>query len=85
MAIITPSKNSAKKFGYGNVDTTINPASKLCLSEMLTDQSDCYRYNFANHVIKGSGNGLLDTVKMSLRNDDAVERNLVKDRTPLAL
>src|SRR5205809_1725128 len=35
-------------------------------------------------VIKSSGNGLLDTTKMSLRNDGAVERNLVRDRTPLA-
>jgi len=34
-------------------------------------------------VIKSSGNGLLDTVKMSLRNDGAVQKNLVKERTPL--
>lgn len=35
-------------------------------------------------VITTSGNGLLDSTIMSLRNDGAVERNLVKDRTPLA-
>ncbi len=32
----------------------------------------------------GSGNGINDTVKVSLRNDNIIERNLVKDRTPLA-
>ena len=32
--------------------------------------------------VTGSG-GLNDTVKVSLRNDNAVEKNLVKDRTPL--
>lgn len=35
-------------------------------------------------VITGSGGGLLDSVKLSLRTDGAIERNLVKDRTPLA-
>ena len=34
-------------------------------------------------VIKSSGNGLLDSVKISLRNDGAVEKNLIKDRAPL--
>lgn len=32
----------------------------------------------------GSGSGINDTVKVSLRNDNIIERNLVKDRTPLA-
>lgn len=35
-------------------------------------------------VIKNSNTGLLDSVKMSLRNDGAVQKNLVKERTPLA-
>lgn len=34
-------------------------------------------------VITSNNGGLLDSVKMSLRNDAAVERNLVKERTPL--
>lgn len=34
-------------------------------------------------VIQNTSGGLLDSVKMSLRNDAAVERNLIKDRTPL--
>ena len=35
-------------------------------------------------VIKSSSNGLLDSVKLSLRTDGGFEKNLVKDRTPLA-
>lgn len=35
-------------------------------------------------VIKTSSNGLLDSVKLSLRTDAAFEKNLVKDRQPLA-
>lgn len=33
--------------------------------------------------VKGGGNGLLDSTKPSLRNDAAIELNLVKDRAPL--
>ncbi|HWB26920.1 MAG TPA: gliding motility protein GldN [Chitinophagaceae bacterium] len=35
-------------------------------------------------VIKGSSGLLNDSIKPSLRNDAAVEQNLIKDRTPLA-
>lgn len=35
-------------------------------------------------VVTGAGGGILDSVKMSLRTDGAIERNLVKDRAPLA-
>jgi gliding motility associated protien GldN len=35
-------------------------------------------------VIKSSGNGLLDSTKISLRNDGAVVQNTVRDRIPLA-
>jgi len=31
----------------------------------------------------GNGGGINDTAKVSLRNDNIIERNLVKDRTPL--
>lgn len=40
--------------------------------------------NVPLEVIPNSGGGLTDTIKQSLRNDNAVERNLVKERTPLA-
>ena len=35
-------------------------------------------------VVKGSGNGIGDSVAPSLRSDNTIDRNLVKDRTPLA-
>jgi len=34
-------------------------------------------------VIKSTSGGLMDSVKMSLRNDASVEQNLVKEREPL--
>jgi gliding motility associated protien GldN len=34
-------------------------------------------------IAGGSGGGIGDTIKPSLRNDNAIDRNLVKDRTPL--
>lgn len=34
-------------------------------------------------VVKNSGSGIADSITPSLRNDNAIERNLVKDRTPL--
>ncbi|MFL9481484.1 gliding motility protein GldN [Chitinophagaceae bacterium LWZ2-11] len=38
---------------------------------------------YENAPSTGNGSGLNDTIKVSLRNDNAVERNLVKDRVPL--
>lgn len=35
-------------------------------------------------VIKGGGSGIGDSVAPSLRNDNAIDRQLVRDRTPLA-
>jgi gliding motility associated protien GldN len=35
-------------------------------------------------VIKNTSGGLLDSTKMSLRNDAGIEQNLIKDRSPLA-
>ncbi|HVX25066.1 MAG TPA: gliding motility protein GldN [Parafilimonas sp.] len=68
--------------GYGAVDTTIKPASNSAYGGH-NNQSSSIDTTLPINVVKGSGNGLLDTVKMSLRNDDAIQRNLVKDRTPL--
>ena len=66
--------------GYGN-DTTVNPASSDYGN--ANNPSAGIDTTLPITVIKSSGNGLLDSTKMSLRNDGAVERNLVKDRTPL--
>jgi len=72
---------------YGNPDTTIksnnnNNAAPNTYGNNSTASSGIDT-TLPITVIKSSGNGLLDTVKMSLRNDGAVERNLVKERTPL--
>lgn len=69
--------------GYGNVDTTVKPSSNSGYANQ-NNQPAAIDTTLPMTVIKGSGNGLLDTVKMSLRNDGAIEKNLVKDRTPLA-
>jgi gliding motility associated protien GldN len=53
--------------GYGN---TANSGSSIDTTLPIT-------------VIQSSSNGLLDSSKMSLRNDASIERNLVKERTPL--
>jgi gliding motility associated protien GldN len=75
-----PAQNNS---AYGDADTTINPANSSAYGN-ANNQAPSIDTTLPITVVKGSGNGLLDTVKMSLRNDDAVQRNLVKDRTPLA-
>ncbi|MBN9300078.1 MAG: gliding motility protein GldN [Filimonas sp.] len=40
--------------------------------------------NVPIEFVPTKGNPLTDTVRRSLRSEDAIERNLVKDRTPLA-
>ena len=70
---------------YGNPDTTIKDNNNAAPNNYgnANNASSGVDTTLPITVIKSSGNGLLDTVKMSLRNDGAVERNLVKDRTPL--
>jgi len=67
-----------QRSNYGNPDTTI--------------QDNAVPDNTGNTgidptlpitVIQGSSNGLLDSTKMSLRTDGAVERNLIRERIPL--
>lgn len=74
----------AQRSNYGNPDTTI------------TDTANPNNYGNPDNnagmsidptlpitVIQGSNNGLLDSTKMSLRTDGAVERNLIRERIPL--
>ena len=63
------------------IDTTGNPSSGY---GNANNQSTGIDTTLPITVIKSSGNGLLDSTKLSLRNDGAVERNLVKDAVPLA-
>jgi hypothetical protein len=65
--------------GYG-ADTTGNPTSAYGNTNNPSAGIDS---TLPITVIKSTGNGLMDSAKMSLRNDGVVERNLVKDRTPL--
>lgn len=80
----TQQKPAAKNnsTGYGNVDTSVNPASNSSYGS-ANNQSTAIDTTLPITVITSSSNGLLDSVKMSLRNDGAVQRNLVNDRTPL--
>ena len=78
-------KTTNNQSGYGDVDTTgKSPASSSNTGYGNTaGQSSAIDTSLPITVVKGSGNGLLDSVKMSLRNDGAVQKNLIKDRIPL--
>jgi gliding motility associated protien GldN len=78
----TQQKPAANNSAYGNADTSVNPAGNSTYGN-LNNQAAAIDTTLPITVIKSSSNGLLDTVKMSLRNDDAVQRNLVNERTPL--
>lgn len=70
-----------KRSNYGNQDTTIKGnVSNYGNNNNAPTGVDS---SLPITVIKSSGNGLFDSTKMSLRNDGAVERNLVRDRIPL--
>jgi gliding motility associated protien GldN len=75
----------ANQSNYGNPDTTINGnANPNNYNNTAANTGMAIDTTLPITVIKGSSNGLLDSTKMSLRTDGAVERNLVKDVTPLA-
>ena len=70
----------AKSKQLGNPDTTINGnANPYNYNNTSTNTGMAIDTTLPITVIKSSGNGLLDSTKMSLRNDGAVERNLVKN------
>ncbi|RXK81777.1 type IX secretion system ring subunit PorN/GldN [Filimonas effusa] len=57
--------------GYGNAPAATAPANDPAV-------------NVPIEVVPNSGgSGIGDTIRPSLRNDNSIERNLVKDRTPL--
>lgn len=72
-----------QKNNYGNPDTTIKKTTGTNNYGSNSNASVGIDTALPITVIKSTSNGLLDSTRMSLRNDDAVERNLVKDRTPL--
>ncbi|MBS1745057.1 MAG: gliding motility protein GldN [Bacteroidetes bacterium] len=66
---------------YGNADTTGTGNAPNNYSNNAGGMS--IDTSLPITVIKGSGNGLLDSTKLSLRPDGAFSQNLVKDMTPL--
>jgi gliding motility associated protien GldN len=75
--------NSGSAYGNNKKDTTTNPNSGG--SAYGAGYSAAARdTTLPITVIKNTSGGLLDSTKMSLRNDAGVEQNLIKDRSPLA-
>lgn len=88
-ASYSQTRQPVRRSDYGNntppppnnqKDTTIKPNSNYGNNTNVVYQRDT---TLPITVITGSGNGILDSVKMSLRNDASIEQNLVKDRQPL--
>ncbi len=87
----TTTKPPAQSSGYGSSGYGTTPAQ-----QQPTQQSSSYGNNNQQQptnqpqanipivVIKSTGNAAMDTIKPSLRNDASIERNLIKDRQPLA-
>jgi gliding motility associated protien GldN len=75
------SQQQPKTNNYGKPDTTIK--GNVSNYGNNNNASTGIDSSLPITVIKSSGNGLIDSTKMSLRNDGAVEKNLVRDRTPL--
>ncbi len=84
----TPTQSS----GYGSSGYGTTPATQ----QTQTPQNSAYGNNNQQQqtnqplpnipiiVVKSTGNPAMDTVPPSLRNDASIERNLIKDRQPLA-
>lgn len=66
--------------GYGNQSGYGNDSTPTATSS----GSQAINQNLPIEVIKTSGSGIGDSVAPSLRNDNAVDRQLVRDRAPLA-
>lgn len=66
--------------GYGNTSGYGNDSTGTAASS----GSSSINQNLPIEVIKSSGSGIGDSVAPSLRNDNAVDRQLVRDRAPLA-
>lgn len=79
-----PAQQTPQRNNYGNPDTTINSNAPSNYGNSAQNAGMAIDTSLPITVIQSSGNGLLDSTKMSLRNDGAVERNLIRERIPLA-
>jgi gliding motility associated protien GldN len=82
-----PAQQQPQRNSYGNPDTTItgdNNASPNNYGNTAADNTGmAIDTSLPITVIQSSGSGLLDSTKMSLRNDGSVQKNLIKERVPL--
>lgn len=77
--------NNTKSAYGGNVDTTVKPkpAAGSAYGNTGNNTKTGIDTTLPIEVIKSSGNGLVDSIKISLRNDAAVDQNLIKDKVAL--
>lgn len=81
----TPQQPPQKKVNnYGDPDTTIKGKAEPSNYGNTGNSGMAIDPTLPITVIQSSNNGLLDSTKMSLRQDGAVERNLIRERIPLA-
>lgn len=94
MQDVSAQRTRRNRSGYGNTQTPPPPVSGYGTPVDTTGKGNSGYGGVGNNytgidttlpitVVQGGG-GLLDSVKFSLRTDGAIERNLVKDRAPLA-
>ncbi|RFM26593.1 type IX secretion system ring subunit PorN/GldN [Deminuibacter soli] len=76
-------QNNNSQSGYGNPPSGYGAQPSSGYGTPPPANNAQPQSNVPLEVIPNSGGGLTDTIKQSLRNDNAVERNLVKERTPL--
>lgn len=76
--------NSGSAYGNNAKDTTNPNSGSSAYGNTGAVGNAAFDTTLPITVIKNSSGGLLDSTKMSLRNDAGVEQNLIKDRSPLA-
>ncbi len=70
--------------GYGSTGSTTGASTGYGgASAPAASSNQPFKTTLPIKFIKGSGSGIGDSVAPSLRIDNAIDRNLVKDRTPL--
>ena len=79
-----PPKTQPASSGYGTQTTQPPAQSSGYGNNNQQQQTNQPQANIPIVVIASTGNAAMDTIKPSLRNDASIERNLIKDRQPLA-
>ena len=79
-----PAQSGYGSSGYGTTPTQQPAQNSAYGNNNQQQQTNQPQANIPIVVVKSTGNAALDTVAPSLRNDASIERNLIKDRQPLA-